>query len=97
MTVSTNTNSQRSGSERRRGGWGAPGRWLKEGALSGQGRPSRAGFRELGERSASVPQVRMRCECKVTANSACECQMANERRARRQFIRICRARARVEM
>eukprot|EP00965_Chrysotila_dentata_P000100 3370-Pleurochrysis_carterae.AAC.2 len=56
MIISINTNSQRSGSEHRRGGWGAPARWLKEGALSGQGRPSRAGFQELGEWSASALQ-----------------------------------------
>eukprot|EP00965_Chrysotila_dentata_P065307 2164175-Pleurochrysis_carterae.AAC.1 len=30
-------------------------------------------------------------------NHACECQTANERRARRQFVSICRARARVEL
>eukprot|EP00965_Chrysotila_dentata_P252097 6210483-Pleurochrysis_carterae.AAC.1 len=78
MTVSTNTDSQRSGSGRRRGGSGAPGRWLNQGALSGQGRPSRAGFRELGIRSASAPQVCMRRESK-TANSACECQIVIRR------------------
>eukprot|EP00965_Chrysotila_dentata_P182862 6039120-Pleurochrysis_carterae.AAC.1 len=42
MTVSTDTNSHWSGEQRRRGGWGAPGRWLKEGALSSGYRPSRA-------------------------------------------------------
>eukprot|EP00965_Chrysotila_dentata_P015396 509439-Pleurochrysis_carterae.AAC.1 len=35
-----------------------------EGALSGQGRSSRAGFQELKERSASAPQLCVRCECK---------------------------------
>eukprot|EP00965_Chrysotila_dentata_P255465 6212231-Pleurochrysis_carterae.AAC.3 len=39
---------------------------------------------ELGERSASAPQVRMRCDAK-SANCACECQIANERRARRHL------------
>mgnify|MGYP007100951918 CR=1 FL=1 len=80
-------------------GLGAPGRWLKEGALSKGYRPSRAGFQEPKERSASAPQVRMRCNAK-TADSACECQTANERcahenrtandwRARRQFVSKC--------
>eukprot|EP00965_Chrysotila_dentata_P174553 5762212-Pleurochrysis_carterae.AAC.1 len=56
MTISYNTNSQRSGEQRRREGWGAPGRWFREGALSGQGRLSRASCREPRERSASAPQ-----------------------------------------
>eukprot|EP00965_Chrysotila_dentata_P194871 6176641-Pleurochrysis_carterae.AAC.1 len=96
MTVSTDTNSlsQRSGS--RRGGWGAPERWLEEGALSRQRRPAREGFQEPEERSASAPRIGMRRKPK-TANSACECQIASARRARRQFVSNCRARARVEM
>eukprot|EP00965_Chrysotila_dentata_P241064 6204066-Pleurochrysis_carterae.AAC.1 len=68
MIIRYDTNNQWSGSGRRRGGRGAPGRLLKEGALSGQGRSSRAGFRELGERSASAPRVCMRHESK-TANT----------------------------
>eukprot|EP00965_Chrysotila_dentata_P163838 5408887-Pleurochrysis_carterae.AAC.1 len=48
------------------------------------------------ERSASVPQVRMRCDCNL-GNCACEYRFANERRARRQFVSDCRVRARVEM
>eukprot|EP00965_Chrysotila_dentata_P181296 5984319-Pleurochrysis_carterae.AAC.1 len=67
-----------------------------EGALSGQGRPSRAGFQELGEQSASAPQKRMRCESNL-GDSASECQIAKEGRARRQFVSNCRARARVKM
>eukprot|EP00965_Chrysotila_dentata_P254524 6211904-Pleurochrysis_carterae.AAC.1 len=96
LTISTNTNNHWSGSGRRRGVWAHLRGGSRKAALSGQGRPSRAGFRELEERSASAPQVRMRRESK-TANSACECQVANERRARRQLISNCRARARVEM
>eukprot|EP00965_Chrysotila_dentata_P219375 6191101-Pleurochrysis_carterae.AAC.1 len=73
MNIGTNTDSHWSGSGRRRGGWahlwGGP-----RNALNGQGRPSRAGFRELGERSASAPQVCLRCDCK-TANRACECRL----------------------
>eukprot|EP00965_Chrysotila_dentata_P124203 4104890-Pleurochrysis_carterae.AAC.1 len=60
---------------RRRGGWGAPGRWFEEGELTGQRQPSRArGIQELGVRSASAPKVRMRRESK-TGNCACECQI----------------------
>eukprot|EP00965_Chrysotila_dentata_P181142 5979803-Pleurochrysis_carterae.AAC.2 len=70
MTISTNTNIHRSGSGRRRGGLGAPVRWLEEGALSEQRRPTRAGFQEPpGERRASAPQVRMRRESNL-GNSA---------------------------
>eukprot|EP00965_Chrysotila_dentata_P116912 3864154-Pleurochrysis_carterae.AAC.1 len=69
MTIINNTNNPWSWEQRRRGGWGAPGLWLREGALCGQGRPSRASFREPEERSASALQVRMRCDCK-TANCA---------------------------
>eukprot|EP00965_Chrysotila_dentata_P130337 4309460-Pleurochrysis_carterae.AAC.1 len=69
MTISTNTDSQWSKEQRTRGGWGALRRCLKEGALSSGYRPLRAGFQEPGERSASAPLVRMRCDCK-TANCA---------------------------
>eukprot|EP00965_Chrysotila_dentata_P260555 6213947-Pleurochrysis_carterae.AAC.4 len=55
-----------------------------------------SGFQELGERSATAPQICTPRESK-TANRACECRIANERRARRQFISKCRARARGEM
>eukprot|EP00965_Chrysotila_dentata_P255789 6212341-Pleurochrysis_carterae.AAC.1 len=48
MTVSTNTNGQWSGSGRRRGGWARLRSGLKKGALSGQGRPSRAGSKSFG-------------------------------------------------
>eukprot|EP00965_Chrysotila_dentata_P097799 3233508-Pleurochrysis_carterae.AAC.1 len=51
---------------------------------------------EPGERSASAPQVHMRCKCNL-GNRACECQIANEKRARRQCASKCRARARVKM
>eukprot|EP00965_Chrysotila_dentata_P164671 5436706-Pleurochrysis_carterae.AAC.1 len=83
MTISTNTNNHWSGSGRRRRGWAHLRSGSRKGALTGQGRPSRAGFQEIGERSASAPQVRMRCDCKTT-NCACEseCQIAKERRAR---------------
>eukprot|EP00965_Chrysotila_dentata_P241608 6204380-Pleurochrysis_carterae.AAC.1 len=50
--------------------------------LSDRHRPSRAEFQELGERSASAPQVCMRHKSK-TANSACVCQTASERCAAR--------------
>eukprot|EP00965_Chrysotila_dentata_P230540 6197833-Pleurochrysis_carterae.AAC.5 len=70
------------GSKRGRGGWGAPARWLKKGALTSRQQPSRARIQELGERSASAPRVCMRRRSK-TANSACECRTANARRARR--------------
>eukprot|EP00965_Chrysotila_dentata_P044360 1474732-Pleurochrysis_carterae.AAC.1 len=52
------------------------GRGSRKGGLTGQERPSasRAGSQELGERSASAPQVCMRRESK-TANRACECQL----------------------
>eukprot|EP00965_Chrysotila_dentata_P227564 6196092-Pleurochrysis_carterae.AAC.5 len=54
-------------------------------------------FQELGERSASAPQVRMRRESNFK-KSACECQIANERRARRlQFVSNCSARKKVKM
>eukprot|EP00965_Chrysotila_dentata_P039409 1310226-Pleurochrysis_carterae.AAC.1 len=68
------------GSKRGRG-WCAPAWWLKEGALNRQGRPSRAEFQELRERSASAPQVCMRRESKM-GKCACECRIANKRRAR---------------
>eukprot|EP00965_Chrysotila_dentata_P186792 6167540-Pleurochrysis_carterae.AAC.1 len=55
-------------------GRNAPEPWIEEGELSGQRRPSRTEFQELGERSASAPQVCMRRESK-TANSACEYQL----------------------
>eukprot|EP00965_Chrysotila_dentata_P054775 1819261-Pleurochrysis_carterae.AAC.1 len=74
MTISTNINCQRSGIGRRRGGWAHLRGGSRKGALSGQGRPSRAAFRELGERSASAPQVCMPRGAK-TANLACECQL----------------------
>eukprot|EP00965_Chrysotila_dentata_P236221 6201195-Pleurochrysis_carterae.AAC.1 len=48
MIISTNTNSHWSGSGRRRGNWADLRGGSKEGALSGQGRPSRAGFKSLG-------------------------------------------------
>eukprot|EP00965_Chrysotila_dentata_P046401 1541817-Pleurochrysis_carterae.AAC.1 len=54
------------------------------------------GTPELREPSASAPRVRMQCECKL-GNHACECQTANDKRARRQFVSKCRARARVEL
>eukprot|EP00965_Chrysotila_dentata_P041774 1385788-Pleurochrysis_carterae.AAC.1 len=53
-------------------------------------------IQEPGTRSASAPRVRMRCDAKM-GNHACEYQTANERCARRQFVSICRARARVEL
>eukprot|EP00965_Chrysotila_dentata_P260452 6213912-Pleurochrysis_carterae.AAC.1 len=74
MTISINTNSHWSKSGRRRGGWAHLRGGSRNGALSGQGRPSRAGFQELGEQSASAPQVCMRCDSK-TANRACECRL----------------------
>eukprot|EP00965_Chrysotila_dentata_P183087 6046007-Pleurochrysis_carterae.AAC.1 len=70
MTISTITDSHWSGSRRRRGGWPHLRGGSRNVALSGQGRPSRAGVRELGDRSTSAPQVCMRCDCK-TANRAC--------------------------
>eukprot|EP00965_Chrysotila_dentata_P164006 5414852-Pleurochrysis_carterae.AAC.1 len=71
MTISTNTNSHWSGSGRRRGGWAHLRSGSRKEALTGQGQgwPSRAGFRKIGERSASASQVCMRCDCK-TANRA---------------------------
>eukprot|EP00965_Chrysotila_dentata_P107739 3558920-Pleurochrysis_carterae.AAC.1 len=74
MTISTNTVSHWSGSKRRRGGWAQLRKGSRNGALSGQGRSLRAGFRELEERSASAPQVCMRCDSK-TAHRACECRL----------------------
>eukprot|EP00965_Chrysotila_dentata_P071986 2378307-Pleurochrysis_carterae.AAC.1 len=56
MTISRNTNSPWSGSGRRRGGWAHLRGGSRKRALTGQGRPSRAGFQELGKRSASAPQ-----------------------------------------
>eukprot|EP00965_Chrysotila_dentata_P065697 2176883-Pleurochrysis_carterae.AAC.4 len=46
-------------------------------ALSGQRRPVASEYPDLGERSASVPQVRMRWECNL-GNCSCECQTAAE-------------------
>eukprot|EP00965_Chrysotila_dentata_P014952 494813-Pleurochrysis_carterae.AAC.2 len=46
MTISTDTDRHWSGSGRRRGGWGhAPTGGSRNGALGGQWRSSRAGFR----------------------------------------------------
>eukprot|EP00965_Chrysotila_dentata_P147298 4862872-Pleurochrysis_carterae.AAC.1 len=73
MTIRTNTDSQWSGSGRRRGGWAHLRGGSRNAALSGQGRPLRAEF-QLEERSASAPQVCMRRESK-TANRACECRL----------------------
>eukprot|EP00965_Chrysotila_dentata_P204351 6182278-Pleurochrysis_carterae.AAC.2 len=50
------------------------------------------GTPEFRQRSASAPQVRMRCECKL-GNCACEYRFADGRRARRQFLSNCRGRA----
>eukprot|EP00965_Chrysotila_dentata_P122808 4058977-Pleurochrysis_carterae.AAC.1 len=74
MTISIDTNNHWSRSGQRRGGWAHLRGGSRKGALTGQGRPSRAGFQELVERSASAPQVRMPCDCK-TANCACERQL----------------------
>eukprot|EP00965_Chrysotila_dentata_P134210 4438288-Pleurochrysis_carterae.AAC.1 len=74
MTISTNTNSHWSGSGRRCGGWAHLRGGSRKGALTGQGWLSRAGFQELGKRSASAPQVCMRRGSK-TANRACECRL----------------------
>eukprot|EP00965_Chrysotila_dentata_P011001 357904-Pleurochrysis_carterae.AAC.2 len=75
MTISTNTNSHWLGSGRRRGGcWAHPWGGSRKGALTGQGWPSRAGFQELGKRSASAPQVCVRRGSK-TAHRACECRL----------------------
>eukprot|EP00965_Chrysotila_dentata_P029664 986104-Pleurochrysis_carterae.AAC.1 len=74
MTISTNTDSHWSGSGRRRGVWAHLRGGSRKGALTGQGGPSQAGFQELGERSASAPQVCMRRESK-TAKRVCECQL----------------------
>eukprot|EP00965_Chrysotila_dentata_P263489 6214839-Pleurochrysis_carterae.AAC.1 len=62
------------GSRRRRGGWAHLRGGSRKGALTGQGRPSRAGFQEPGERSPSAPQVCMRRESK-TANRTYEFQL----------------------
>eukprot|EP00965_Chrysotila_dentata_P196192 6177432-Pleurochrysis_carterae.AAC.1 len=53
-------------------------------------------FKELGERIANAPRVRMRYKSK-RANCASECRTAKERRARRQFVNSRRARARVKL
>eukprot|EP00965_Chrysotila_dentata_P021292 704995-Pleurochrysis_carterae.AAC.1 len=45
MTICTNTDSHWSGSRHRPGGWAHLRGGSGNGALSGQGRPSRAGFR----------------------------------------------------
>eukprot|EP00965_Chrysotila_dentata_P098082 3243265-Pleurochrysis_carterae.AAC.1 len=75
MTVSANTDSHWSGSRRRSRGWAHLRGGSRNRALSGQGRPSRAGFRESGERSASAPQVCMRCDCKrQTVHVSVDCK-----------------------
>eukprot|EP00965_Chrysotila_dentata_P110983 3668330-Pleurochrysis_carterae.AAC.1 len=48
MTISTNTESRWSRSGRRLGGWAHLRGGSRKGALTGQGRPSRAGFKSLG-------------------------------------------------
>eukprot|EP00965_Chrysotila_dentata_P247111 6207555-Pleurochrysis_carterae.AAC.1 len=55
-----------------RGGWGTPDGWLKKGAHWAAAAIASGFIQELGERSASAPQVRMRCKSK-TANCACAC------------------------
>eukprot|EP00965_Chrysotila_dentata_P214126 6188039-Pleurochrysis_carterae.AAC.2 len=73
--------NSRVGSKRGRGCWGAPARWLRVGgaqARFAKGATDTAGLRE---RSASAPQVGMRCECNL-GNCACECQTAHKRRGR---------------
>eukprot|EP00965_Chrysotila_dentata_P107278 3544024-Pleurochrysis_carterae.AAC.8 len=93
-----NTNNQRSGSER-----GRSGVWTRLRGGSGSGALRRGlhwalrGLQNLhGERGASTPQVRMRCDGNL-GNSACAYRFTNARRARRQFVSSCRARERVEM
>eukprot|EP00965_Chrysotila_dentata_P221221 6192268-Pleurochrysis_carterae.AAC.1 len=54
------------------------------------------GTPELRRRSASAPQVRMRCEFNV-GNCASGYGFADEGRARRQFVGNCPARAGVQM
>eukprot|EP00965_Chrysotila_dentata_P220667 6191925-Pleurochrysis_carterae.AAC.5 len=48
----------------------------RERSAGGDGH-ARAGNPELGKRSASTPQVRMRCDCNL-GNGACECQSATK-------------------
>eukprot|EP00965_Chrysotila_dentata_P098587 3258988-Pleurochrysis_carterae.AAC.1 len=64
MSIGTNTDRHWSGSRRRRGGWAHLRSGSRNQALSGQGQPSRAEFRELTwgaerERSASMHAMRL--------------------------------------
>eukprot|EP00965_Chrysotila_dentata_P049007 1625774-Pleurochrysis_carterae.AAC.1 len=59
----------------RRGGWAHLRSGSAQGCSAGGNGHARARVPELGERSASAPQldeVRMRCNCKLE-NCACEC------------------------
>eukprot|EP00965_Chrysotila_dentata_P235943 6201051-Pleurochrysis_carterae.AAC.1 len=47
------------------------GRQLGDSALTSRQQPSQASIQELGKRSASAPQVRMRCKCNL-GNHACD-------------------------
>eukprot|EP00965_Chrysotila_dentata_P258062 6213085-Pleurochrysis_carterae.AAC.2 len=71
MVISIEYQRPSVGEQRRRGGWGAPGRWFEEKGAHGAAAAIASCIQELGERSASAPQVRMRresnlgnCECK---------------------------------
>eukprot|EP00965_Chrysotila_dentata_P254499 6211895-Pleurochrysis_carterae.AAC.1 len=71
---------------------GGSSRWLYGAAAA----IASAGFQELGERSASAPRVRMRCDAN-SGNHACECKSTNERCTRRQLASKCQACERVEL
>eukprot|EP00965_Chrysotila_dentata_P003245 105129-Pleurochrysis_carterae.AAC.7 len=71
MTISYNTNSQRSGSERGRGDWARLRGWLRVGGAQARSAMRATGAPEVRERRASAPQVRMRSDCNF-GNCACE-------------------------
>eukprot|EP00965_Chrysotila_dentata_P113020 3734519-Pleurochrysis_carterae.AAC.2 len=57
---------------RRRGGWGAPARWLRCGGAGRRSRPCAHGDKKsLGSKGVSAPRGRMRCRFKL-GNYACE-------------------------
>eukprot|EP00965_Chrysotila_dentata_P234334 6200110-Pleurochrysis_carterae.AAC.1 len=58
-------------------GLGAPTGWLWAGGNQARSGMGAVGTPELRERSASAPQVHMRCECNLK-DSACECQTATK-------------------